>query len=47
MIAECNVVCGSWGQGMLAGERLMDMLPWVGFALLFVGAIWIISAVQK
>lgn len=47
MIAECNVVCGSWGQGLAALDRLFEILPWVGFAVLFVAAIWIISAVRR
>lgn len=45
MIAECNVVCGSWGQGLVAGDRLFAMLPWI--LVLFIAAILILGAVRK
>lgn len=46
MTAECHITCGSWGQGLVAGERLLDMLPYAIGAIMLIAAVWIISEVR-
>ncbi|MDI3563542.1 hypothetical protein [Bradyrhizobium sp. Arg816] len=37
---------GAWGVGPLAFEQLFEMLPYIGFGVLFLGGIWLISKVR-